>query len=256
MSVDVAEIEAFYGRPEGAFVSMLLHQDLQQMQTIWTDPQHGATYAGQIEKVAVGFPFALLETAALPAVLMPAETGALAWQGPAGITVASIDSAAWPLASEMCDRILVIHALEHVRDQQGFLDEAWRCLRGSGELVLIVPHRRGFLARTEKTPFGQGRPFSRRQIIRQLEQAGFEVAASRPSLCMPAFALGLPNGVRVKLNRLGRFIWPMFGGVLMIRATKKLYSPYQQANPALRHRVRQFIVRQPAGAISPKNRHP
>ena len=67
MSVDVAEIEAFYGRPEGAFVSMLLHQDLQQMQTIWTDPQHGATYAGQIEKVAVGFPFALLETAALPA---------------------------------------------------------------------------------------------------------------------------------------------------------------------------------------------
>ena len=194
MSVDVAEIEAFYGRPEGAFVSMLLHQDLQQMQTIWTDPQHGAASAGQIEKVAVGFPFALLETAALPAVLMPAETGALAWQGPAGITVASIDSAAWPLASEMCDRILVIHALEHVRDQQGFLDEAWRCLRGSGELALIVPHRRGFLARTEKTPFGQGRPFSRRQIIRQLEQAGLEVAASRPSLCMPALRWGCQMG--------------------------------------------------------------
>ena len=113
---------------------------------------------------------------------------------------------------------------------------------GQCELALIVPHRRGFLARTEKA-LGQGRPFSRRQIIRQLEQAGFEVAASRPSLCLPSFALGLPNGVRVKLNRLGRFIWPMFGGVLMIRATKKLYSPYQQANPALRHRVRQFIVR-------------
>ena len=76
MSVDVAEIEAFYGRPEGAFVSMLLHQDLQQMQTIWTDPQHGRLLP-VIEKVAVGFPFALLETAALPAVLMPAETGAL-----------------------------------------------------------------------------------------------------------------------------------------------------------------------------------
>ena len=60
------------------------------MQTIWTDHQHGAASAGQIEKVAVGFPFALLETAALPAVLMPAETGACL-AGPAGITVASID---------------------------------------------------------------------------------------------------------------------------------------------------------------------
>ena len=122
MSVDVAEIEAFYGRPEGMFVSMLLREDLQHMQTIWTDKQLSAAAAKQIEKVAVGFPFALLETAALPAVLMPAETGALAWQGQTGITVASIDSAAWPLASEMCERILVIHALEHVRDQQGFLD--------------------------------------------------------------------------------------------------------------------------------------
>ena len=45
-----------------------------------------------------------------------------------------------------------------LRDQQGFLDEAWRCLRGSGELVLIVPHRRGFWARSDKTPFGGGVP--------------------------------------------------------------------------------------------------
>ena len=65
----------------------------------------------------------------------------------------------------------------------------------------------------------------------------------------------LPNGVRHRINRLGRYIWPMFGGVLIIRAIKKLYSPHQQTNPALRHRVRQFIVRQPAGAVSPKNRH-
>ena len=47
MSVDVAEIEAFYGRPEGAFVSMLLHQDLQQMQTIWTDLSTGRLMLGR-----------------------------------------------------------------------------------------------------------------------------------------------------------------------------------------------------------------
>ena len=253
MSMDVAEIESFYQRAEGMFVAGLLHQDLELLQTIWTEKD--AHQRAPIDKIAVGFPFSLLESHHLPAVLMPAETGALAWGGTEGIAVASIDSAAWPLATEMCDRMIILHALELVRDPQGFLDEAWRCLRGSGELVLIVPHRRGFWARSDKTPFGQGRPFSRRQIRRQLDQAGFEVAELKPSLFIPAFGLGLPNGVRHKVNRLGRYIWPMFGGVLIIRAIKKLYSPHQQTNPALRHRVRQFIVRQPAGAVSPKNRH-
>ncbi len=253
MSMDVAEIESFYQRPEGMFIADLLYQDLGLLQTIWT--QMAESGGAPLDKIAVGFPFALLESHHLPAVLMPAETGALAWSGADGIAVASIDSAAWPLATEMCDRMIILHALEHVRDQQGFLDEAWRCLRGSGELILIVPHRRGFWARSDKTPFGQGHPFSRRQIRRQLDQAGFEVAELKPSLFIPAFGLSLTNGVRHRINRLGRYIWPMFGGVLIIRAIKKLYSPHQQANPALRHRVRQFIVRQPAGAISPKNRH-
>ena len=255
MSVDVAEIEAYYRQPDGLAVAALLRQDLQRLQTIWTDPKALSALVAQQEAVAVGFPFALLAQSALPAVLMPAETGALAWPGAAGVMVASIDSAAWPLATEMCDKIFAMHVLEHVRDQQGFLGEAWRCLRGSGELVLIVPHRRGFWAHADKTPFGQGRPFSRRQIVRQLEQAGFEVEIVRPSLFVPALGLRLPSSIGYRFNRLGRFIWPMFGGVLIIRAIKKLYSPHQVANPALRHRVRQFIVRQPAGTISPKNRH-
>jgi len=255
MSVDVAEIEAFYRRPDGLVVAQLLRQDLQRLETIWTNPKAASALATQQEAVAVGFPFALLAQEALPAVLMPAETGALAWPGSDGVTVASIDSAAWPLATEMCNHIFALHALEHVRDQQGFLDEAWRCLRSSGELVLIVPHRRGLWAHADKTPFGQGRPFSRRQIVRQLEQAGFEVTIVKPSLFVPAFGLRLPSSIRHRLNRLGQFVWPMFGGVLIIRAIKKLYSPHQVANPALRHRVRQFIVRQPAGAVSPKNRH-
>ncbi len=255
MSFDVAEIEAYYSNSDGLVVGEILRRDLHRLETIWTNPKALSALATQQEAVAVGFPFALLAHEALPAVLMPAETGALAWPGRDGVMVASIDSAAWPLATEMCNHILALHALEHVRDQQGFLDEAWRCLRSSGELVLIVSHRLGLWAHADKTPFGQGRPFSRRQIIRQLKQAGFEVAIVKPSLFVPAFGLRLPSLMRHRLNWLGRFIWPMFGGVLIIRAIKKLYSPNRVANPALRHRVRQFIVRKPAGAISPKNRH-
>ncbi|MEC7246217.1 MAG: hypothetical protein VXW06_04720, partial [Pseudomonadota bacterium] len=81
MSMDVAEIESFYQRAEGVFVAGLLHQDLELLQTIWTEKD--AHQRAPIDKIAVGFPFSLLESHHLPAVLMPAETGALAWGGTA-----------------------------------------------------------------------------------------------------------------------------------------------------------------------------
>ena len=73
MSVDVAEIEAFYRRPDGLVVAQLLRQDLQRLETIWTNLKAASALATQQEAVAVGFPFALLAQEALPAVLMRAR---------------------------------------------------------------------------------------------------------------------------------------------------------------------------------------
>ena len=54
MSMDVAEID-FYQRAEGVFVASLLHQDLELLQTIWTEKD--ARQSAPIDKIAVGFPF-------------------------------------------------------------------------------------------------------------------------------------------------------------------------------------------------------
>ena len=40
----------------------------------------------------------------------------------------------------------------------------WRVLSPEGRLMLVVPNRRGVWARLDNTPFGQGRPYSRRQL--------------------------------------------------------------------------------------------
>ena len=66
MSMDVAEIESFYQRPEGMFIADLLYQDLGLLQTIWT--QMAESGGAPLDKIAVGFPFALLESHHLPAV--------------------------------------------------------------------------------------------------------------------------------------------------------------------------------------------
>ena len=55
MSMDVAEIESFYQRAEGVFVASLLHQDLELLQTIWTEKD--AQQRAPTDKSRLAFPF-------------------------------------------------------------------------------------------------------------------------------------------------------------------------------------------------------
>jgi SAM-dependent methyltransferase len=45
----------------------------------------------------------------------------------------------WPVDSDSVDAVLCTETLEHVLDPSQFLDEAQRCLRAGGRLVLTVP---------------------------------------------------------------------------------------------------------------------
>ena len=116
---------------------------------------------------------------------------------------------------------------------------------------MIVPHRRSLWARADKTPFGQGTPFSRRQLKLILEQVGFGQIQIKHSLYMPPFGTKLPVVMRRRFHMIGRIGWAMFGGVLIVIAKKRLYSSNHRPGHALRQEVRQFMVRQPAGAVTP-----
>ena len=51
--------------------------------------------------------------------------------------------------------------------------EGQRVLAPSGRVIAVIPNRRGVWTRTENTPFGHGRPYSRSQITELLRQTWF-----------------------------------------------------------------------------------
>ena len=248
MSWDITDIDSYYRTSEGVLVADILaaelsHQCRSGLIRALTDTA---------EQLAVGYPFPLYSPGQpLPPVFMLAETGVLAWTKDESVITACIDSDSFPCATDIFEQVFVSHALEYVADKVGFLSEIWRCLKGEGELVMIVPHRRSLWARADKTPFGQGTPFSRRQLKLILEQVGFGQIQIKHSLYMPPFGTKLPVVMRRRFHMIGRIGWAMFGGVLIVVAKKRLYSSHHQPSHALRQEVRQFMVRQPAGAVTP-----
>ena len=55
-------------------------------------------------------------------------------------------------------------------------------------VLLIVANRAGVWARADRTPFGHGRPFSKGQILRLLEDTAFEVTAVLCEACARAMS--------------------------------------------------------------------
>ena len=251
MSWDVTDTDNYYRTPEGVLVADILATDISHQYRsgrirALTDTE---------DQLAVGYPFSLYPSdQPLPPVFMLAETGVLAWAEDEGVITACVDSESFPCATDVFEQVFVSHALEYVANKAGFLAEIWRCLKGEGELVMIVPHRRSLWARSDKTPFGQGTPFSRRQLKLILQRAGFEQIHINHSLYMPPFWTGLPMAMRRRFHVIGRVGWAMFGGALIAIAKKRVYSSHQQPSHALQQKVRQFMVRQPAGAVTPLRR--
>ena len=95
---------------------------------------------------------------------MPAAQGVLKWPTARPTLSTLVDECALPLPDAAVDRILLVHALEMSDDPDGLLREFWRVLAPAGRLMAVVPNRRGVWARTDTTPFGHGRPYSRSQI--------------------------------------------------------------------------------------------
>src|ERR1700754_812646 len=100
------------------------------------------------------------------------------------------------------------------------LREMWRVLAPEGRLLLIVPNRRGLWARFDTTPFGYGRPYSRRQLERLLTGAMFTPLEWSGALYM------LPSDRMLRwataFERVGSRLWPAFAGVIIVEARKEL----------------------------------
>lgn len=154
---------------------------------------------------------------------MPAGQGVLSWPPEGPNVVALADETELPLPDISMDRVLLVHGLECAEHLRDMLREIWRVMAGDGRLLIVVPNRRGIWARTDRTPFGQGHPYSFSQLSRLLRENMFTPA-------QPVRALFVPPTRSIALlktapawERIGHRWFPTFGGVIVIEAGKQIY---------------------------------
>ena len=221
---DIAAVDRFYHSANGALLASFLAPHLRQF----------LRPAAKLDQIGFGYPFFAFETLAQMPVLVPSEMGAVSVTGPGGVMSACIDSHCWPVQTEFANQIIISHGLEYCYDHEACLSEAHRVLVSAGELILMVPNRDSLWARNDRWPFGHGQPYSKGQITKLLGKAGFEVVSVRRALHMPPAAFGLGMAVAKGTDRLGRFSWPMFSGVMIIQASKLRYAITGRKKPLLR----------------------
>ncbi|MBI1360860.1 MAG: methyltransferase type 11 [Alphaproteobacteria bacterium] len=177
----------------------------------------------------------------------PDSQGLVRWPEEGKCAAALVDEERLPFRDALFDRLIVVHGLEEAEGPRRLLREFWRIAAPEARMLVIVAHRRGLWARAESTPFGHGQPYTRGQLYRLLEECMFQPTASARALFAPPINWGLITSAGDAWERIGRFAWASFGGVLMIEAVKRLYvEPGGTAERARR------VVKIPAKSTTPQ----
>lgn len=155
---------------------------------------------------------------------MPAKQGAISWPRHEPCAVSLVFDEELPLADGSVDRVLMAHSLEFTENPEETLKEIWRVLSPNGRIMIAVPHRRGVWSRLEHTPFGAGQPYSHGQLSNLLRKANFTPVGSSEALFFPPTQRAAILRAAPVWERIGRKFWPIFSGVIIVEAQKKLYQ--------------------------------
>jgi SAM-dependent methyltransferase len=231
MWTDVVDLRDFYDTSLGQMARRMIRRQLRQL---WPD------VAG-LRVLGLGFatpylrPF-LVEAERVVAV-MPASQGVLPWppEGPS-LTVLA-DEIELPLPDRSMDRIVLVHALESTEQVRAMMREIWRVLADGGRLCIVAPNRRGIWARLERTPFGNGRPYTTGQLARLLRDNMFTPVATSGALFLPPTTSRVLLRSAPAIEELGRRWFETFSGVNIIEATKQIYAGSALRDPKAKRRV-------------------
>jgi SAM-dependent methyltransferase len=168
---------------------------------------------------------------------MPDRIGVLPWPRGGPNAACLSHETELPLADRSVDRILMVHSLESVGNVQNLLRETWRVLEDGGRLLVVVPNRGGVWARTDRTPFGSGQPYSMGQINRILRNAMFTPQKSSRALFIPPSRRRFVLATAPAIERIGRRWLNPLAGVSLIEASKTIYAGVPESNrvPARRY---------------------
>ena len=216
--MDVVQLNEFYASVEGKLATKAIMAALSRM---WQPIDNERL-------VGMGYAIPYLETFGPDCErvinFMTPAIGAVPWPQNQECKTAMVDEINMPLCDDCVDRFLIVHGFEHSENPLQTLQEIYRVLTPKGKLIMVVPNRKGLWAGIEKNPFAWGRPWSRGQLIRTLQDAMFTPVAWSSALHFPP----INNRIVLKggkwIEKMGnRFLSP-FGGVLIVEAQKEIYQ--------------------------------
>lgn len=226
---DVVDLNEFYASPLGQVARRMIRRKLRQ---IWPNVR-GQSVLGM--GYATPYLQQFRDEAERVVAVMPAPQGVTHWPREEPGLACLAEETDLPLPDLCIDRLVMVHALENTENLRLMMREAWRVLSDSGRLVVVVPNRRGIWARFEhRSPFGHGRPFSRGQIRRLLQDCLFTQGTAEHALFMPPFKRRIVLKSAGAFEKAGNRFFHAVAGVLIIEASKQLYA----ATPAHTVRVR------------------
>lgn len=245
MNVDIVDLREFYHSRLGRSAQQTITQALS---AVW--PQ-----LPDERLVGLGYAIPYLdhfrEGTERTFAFMPAGQGAVNWPSGQQSATALVFDEELPLPDASVDRVLLTHSLEFAENPREMLKEIWRVLAPGGRLVIVAPNRQGVWARMEHTPFGSGRPYSRGQLTHLMRETNFTPNATAEALFYPPSKSRAVQRMRNSFEAVGKRMWPMFSGVIIVEAQKRLYQGLPVAQRASR---RVFVpVLAPRGIPSTRN---
>lgn len=243
MSTDVVDLRSFYASPLGHVARRFIGKAVLRF---W-DNVGGSRLVGI--GYAVPYLSLLRDQTERCLAFMPATQGVVNWSSGSGSSSALVDPLLLPLDDASVDRVLLVHALESSENAEELLAECWRVLAPGGRILLIVPNRRGLWARMDGTPFGHGRPFSRRQLERLMRDTLFSPENWAEALFTPPLQRQSILRSAPMWEKLGAGLGLPFSGIHVIDATKQFY----RRSPAKSRRafaLRQVLMPMPAPSPS------
>ncbi len=239
MRPDIIDLNEFYGTRLGTAAHRVVRRAIRAM---WPDVRDEAL-------LGLGYctPYLGLFRSEAERVfaVMPAAQGIMAWPRDGARLVTIAEEPELPLPDDAVDRILLVHAVEFSEQVRPLMREIWRVLRPGGRLLVVAPNRRGLWARVERTPFGQGHPFSGSQLSRLLRDNLFAPLRKETALYLPPSESPMLLRTAGLWQRLGRQLGRPFGGVVLVEASKQVYG----AQPVRAGKRKRLFVPVPNGAV-------
>lgn len=217
MHLDVQDLREFYYRSALGRAAQTAVRG--QLVALWPEAK-GLSVAGFGFAVPLLRPY--LAEARRVVALMPGPQGVMPW--PAGMPNVSVlcEETLWPLETGHVDRLVVLHGLETSERPSAVLEEAHRVLGPGGRAMFVVPNRAGLWSRSDRTPFGYGRPYSLGQLEAQLEEHDFVAERHAAALFTPPSARRFWMKSGPMWEQMGRRMHTVLaGGVLLVEAAKR-----------------------------------